>query len=54
LADRIVVFTPRPTAVDRVIEVSFSRPRDESLKSSSAFLDLRREIWAMLKKNVRI
>ena len=54
LADRIVVFTPRPTSVDREIKIPFSRPRDESLKSSQAFLDLRREIWAVLKKNVRI
>jgi ABC-type nitrate/sulfonate/bicarbonate transport system ATPase subunit len=54
LADRIVVFTPSPTVVDREITIPFTRPRDESLKGSQAFLDLRREIWAVLKKNVRI
>jgi NitT/TauT family transport system ATP-binding protein len=54
LADRIVVFTPRPAQVDRVIDVPFGRPRHEELKASPSFLELRRQIWDVLKKGARI
>jgi hypothetical protein len=29
--------------------VPFPRPRDEELKTSTAFLAIRREIWSLLK-----
>jgi len=54
LADRVVVFTPRPAEVDRTITVPFGRPRREELKTSPAFLELRRQIWDVLKKGARI
>jgi NitT/TauT family transport system ATP-binding protein len=54
LADRVVVFTPRPAQVERMIRVPFGRPRHEDLKTSGPFLDLRRQIWEILKKGVRI
>ncbi len=54
LADRIVLFTPRPARIDRTLQVPFGRPRREELKTSGPFLDLRREIWECLKKGARI
>jgi NitT/TauT family transport system ATP-binding protein len=54
LADRVLVFTPRPAQLERAIPVPFGRPRRETLKTSAPFLDLRREIWEILKKGVRI
>jgi len=54
LADRVLVFTPRPAQLERAIPVPFGRPRREHLKTSAPFLDLRREIWEILKKGVRI
>ena len=54
LADRIAVITPRPARVEHLIEVPFDRPRDEAVKSAPRFLELRGEIWAMLKKGVRV
>jgi NitT/TauT family transport system ATP-binding protein len=54
LADRVIVFTPRPAQVERVIPVPFGRPRREELKTSVPFLDLRRQIWELLKKGARI
>lgn len=54
LADRVIVFTPRPARVERTIHVPFGRPRREGLKTSGPFLELRREIWEVLKKGVRV
>ena len=54
LADRIVLFTPRPARIERVLDVPFARPRTEDVKSTPAFVDLRREIWQSLKHGVRI
>ncbi len=54
LADRIVVMTPRPGRIERIIEVPFPRPRDESIKASPEFLALRRDIWSTLKKGAHI
>lgn len=54
LADRIVVMTPRPGRIDRIIEVPFSRPREEVIKTSPEFLEMRREIWASLKKGATV
>ncbi len=54
LADRIVLFSPRPMRVERTIPVPLARPRQESMKTEPAFLGLRREIWEILKKGVRI
>ena len=54
LADRIVLLTPRPARVERVLEVPFGRPRIEDVKSDSAFVELRRQIWQSLKHGVQI
>ena len=54
LADRIVLFTPRPARIERVLDVPFDRPRTEDVKSTLAFVDLRRDIWQSLKRGVRI
>jgi NitT/TauT family transport system ATP-binding protein len=53
LADRIVVFSPRPARIVQEIRVPFSRPRREDMKTDPSFLALRREIWQMLKQGVR-
>jgi NitT/TauT family transport system ATP-binding protein len=54
LADRVVVFTARPAQVDRSVAVPFGRPRREDVKTHPAFLELRRQIWDVLKKGARI
>jgi NitT/TauT family transport system ATP-binding protein len=54
LADRIVLFTSRPAQIARIIEVPFDRPRCEQLKTSKPFLEMRSEIWAMLKDHVEM
>jgi len=54
LADRIVVMSPRPGRIERVIQVPFARPRRDDIKSTPQFLDLRRDIWQSLKKGARV
>jgi NitT/TauT family transport system ATP-binding protein len=54
LADRVVVITPRPAKVDRIIPVPFRRPRGEDVKSLPEFVELRHEIWSALKSGVAI
>ena len=54
LGDRIIVLSPRPSRIDRVIEVPFDRPRTDEIKTSPEFLETRREIWTLLKGGVRI
>jgi NitT/TauT family transport system ATP-binding protein len=54
LADRIVLLTPRPARVERVLDVPFGRPRTEDVKSAPTFVELRRQIWQSLKGGVRI
>ncbi|MGE8944384.1 ABC transporter ATP-binding protein [Leptospira interrogans] len=49
LSDRIVVFSQRPARILRIVDVPFGRPRDEAIKSSPEFQQLRREIWEILK-----
>jgi NitT/TauT family transport system ATP-binding protein len=50
LADRIIVFSPRPARIVREIRVPFGRPRREEMKAEPAFLEMRRQIWALLKQ----
>jgi len=54
LADRIVVISPRPGRIQQIINVPFARPRNAEIKSDPAFLELRREIWQMLKRGVKV
>jgi ABC-type nitrate/sulfonate/bicarbonate transport system ATPase subunit len=45
MSDRIVIMTPRPGRLERVIDVSLPRPRQ---RNSPAFLELRVAILDML------
>ena len=54
LGDRILVLSPRPSQIDRVIDVPFARPRADDIKTSPEFLEARREIWALLKRGAHI
>ena len=53
-ADRVVIFSPRPAHIERIVDVPFPRPRTEELKTSVPFMEMRREIWSMLKQHVTI
>jgi ABC-type nitrate/sulfonate/bicarbonate transport system ATPase subunit len=50
LADRVIVFSPRPGRIVLDIRVEFSRPRDvQAIRFTSGFRDIARRIWEELK-----
>jgi ABC-type nitrate/sulfonate/bicarbonate transport system ATPase subunit len=51
LADRILVFSASPARIELTVTVPFPRPRNEDLKTSPEFLEIRRNIWQVLKKD---
>jgi NitT/TauT family transport system ATP-binding protein len=40
LADRVVVMTPRPGRIDRIIQVDLPRPRDKAVVTGTRFTEL--------------
>ncbi|MGH6897363.1 MAG: ABC transporter ATP-binding protein [Geminicoccaceae bacterium] len=52
LADRIIVLSPRPARICMDVQVPFPRPRNEDIKGEPRFIEIRREIWQMLKQAV--
>jgi len=51
LADRILVYSKRPTRVLQEIRVPYARPRRESMKLDARFLELRRRISVLLRQD---
>jgi len=52
LADRVVVMTARPAEIKATIEVRAAHPREPSFTTSSAFSDLRNELYALLRSEI--
>jgi NitT/TauT family transport system ATP-binding protein len=50
LGDRVVIMTPRPGKIHRILDVAFERPRQKLLKTSKEFVDRRREIIESLEE----
>ncbi|MEK6409794.1 MAG: ABC transporter ATP-binding protein [Acidobacteriota bacterium] len=50
LADRIIVFSPRPAQIVQDIRVPFPRPRSQALVREEDFIDLSLELLELLKK----
>jgi NitT/TauT family transport system ATP-binding protein len=48
LSDRVVVFSPRPGRIVRVVEIDLPRPRDLHVRSAPEFLKLRGELRDIL------
>ena len=49
LSSRIVVMTPRPGKIERIIDVDLPYPRDESVRGSRRFFELTSEVREALK-----
>jgi ABC-type nitrate/sulfonate/bicarbonate transport system ATPase subunit len=48
LADRVLVMSPRPGRVERILEVDLPRPRTVDVLTSPSFIETKREIMSML------
>jgi NitT/TauT family transport system ATP-binding protein len=53
LGDRVVAMTARPGRIAHVLEVALPRPRTEAVMDTSAFGELRHELWTHLEREVR-
>ncbi|MBI4513631.1 MAG: ABC transporter ATP-binding protein, partial [Gemmatimonadetes bacterium] len=52
LSDRVVVMTPRPGTIQRVIDVKLPRPRDRKLKVSDEFMEYVRVLHTELYRSM--
>jgi NitT/TauT family transport system ATP-binding protein len=53
LGDRIAVMSARPGRIKELIDVTFPRPRDASIKRSPEFQDLEERIWQLLRSEAQ-
>ncbi|MFC4943009.1 ABC transporter ATP-binding protein [Pseudonocardia sp. GCM10023141] len=49
LADRVVVFGPRPAQVRKIVEIELSRPRHLDVKHTAEFRELERTVWDLIE-----
>lgn len=49
LSDRVIIMDTHPGRVHGIVEIPFSRPRDESVRGSATFAELTSHMWQELK-----
>jgi NitT/TauT family transport system ATP-binding protein len=52
LADRVTVFTARPGRIKATVPVALPRPRRLEVKKTTAFVELRNQLWDLLREEV--
>ncbi|MFH1848754.1 MAG: ABC transporter ATP-binding protein [archaeon] len=52
LSDRIIILTPKPSTIRKIIDVPLQRPRDYNLISSKPFQDIQAEVYGMVRENI--
>ena len=52
LSDRVLVMTPQPGRIERVIDIDLPRPRDEEIELTPAFLEYARLLRDLLRARV--
>ncbi|MEE9551197.1 MAG: ABC transporter ATP-binding protein, partial [Candidatus Binatia bacterium] len=52
LADRVVVFSARPTKIREIVKIQIPRPRPLSVKRTKDFLDYTDHIWGIIQDEV--
>ncbi len=48
LADRVIVFTPRPARVLREIDIKLPRPRTKDIKTDQRYVGYLEQIWSLI------
>ena len=49
LSDQIIVMSARPGRIRHIEEVSLPQPRQDEMRLSTEFLDIKRKLWGMLE-----
>ncbi len=52
LADVVVVMSPRPGKILKIVDVPFARPRQDALRGDAGFAHLKQTIWEELRDGV--
>ncbi len=52
LADRVILFSSRPGQIKATVPTPLPRPRSLELKKSAAFIELRNQLWDLLREEV--
>ncbi len=52
LADRVILFSSRPGQIKATVPTPLARPRSLELKKSAAFVELRNQLWDLLREEV--
>lgn len=52
LSDRIALMTSHPGYIKGIIDVNLPRPRDEAVRDTPEFAQLRHDIWSQLREEV--
>ncbi len=52
LADRVTLFSSRPGRIKATVPIPLPRPRGLELKKTPAFVDLRNQLWDLLREEV--
>jgi NitT/TauT family transport system ATP-binding protein len=52
LADRVVVFSARPTKIREIVRIDLPRPRQLNVKRTQAFLEYADRIWTIIQQEV--
>lgn len=52
LSDRVAIMTRGPGRIKEIVDITLPRPRDDTVRNSTAFLALRQRAWSLLKTEV--
>lgn len=54
LSDRIVVLSKRPAKIKKIIKVNFKRPKNNHIKNSREFIEIKKQVGEIIKNEIKI
>ena len=49
LSDRVVVMSARPGSISHIESIDLERPRDNEMRLTDEFIQIKRRLWGLLK-----